>query len=73
MDDFRSKKVIKDWESMKGCIFAEKCWVNPKNIEVAKSYEYGDFPRVWCNHDDGWCEADLGYECCCIYSDHMEE
>lgn len=71
-EDF-SVPVVSDWSEMKECMFAEKCWVNPKNVDVSKEYELGDFLRVWCLHDECWCSASLGVECCAIYLDHMNE
>lgn len=65
--------VITDWESVSDCMFSEKCWVNPKDIDNAKSFEKGDFLRVWCNHDGGWCAAENGLDGCVIYQDHENE
>lgn len=72
-DNFISEIVVNDWESVSDCMFSEKCWVNPKDIGTSKSYEQGDFLRVWCNHNGDWCEAEYGLDCCSIYQDHENE
>ena len=41
--------VITDWSNLSNCPFAQKCWVNPSNINENKSYEKGDFLRVYCD------------------------
>lgn len=70
--DFRLP-VVTDWEDLKHCPFAEKRWVNPSDVDEEKDYEKGDFLRVFCNHDIGWCSAENGYECCTICLDHLKE
>lgn len=65
--------VVKDWDDLQSCPFARKCWVNPSNIDEEKSYEKGDFLRVYCDHDDRWCDAEYGHEYCVICTDHLEE
>ena len=54
-------------------MFDEKCWVKAKNVDLSKKYDLGDFLRVWRLHDECWCSASLGVECCAIYLDHMNE
>ncbi|EHR1327345.1 TPA: hypothetical protein ACF2DS_001264 [Clostridium perfringens] len=73
MNDYSKSIVVKNWNEMKECFFAEKRWVNPKDVDVEKEYEKGDFLRVWCAHDQCWCQAELGPEYCCIYTDHRDE
>ena len=63
------------WSSGMGeCFFAEKRWVNPKNINEPKSFEKGDFPRVYCLHESAWCACVTNDpEDCCIYTKHRDE
>ncbi|MCE5222048.1 MAG: hypothetical protein LLF98_12550 [Clostridium sp.] len=72
-DEEYSRAVVTDWDEVSGCMFSEKAWVNPKDVDTSKSYEKGDFLRVWCIHDGDWCEAENGLDCCCIYQDHENE
>lgn len=65
--------VIKNWDEMKNCPCARKCWVNPSNVDLEKKYEKGDFLRVYCDHDGRWCDAEFGYENCAICEDHRNE
>jgi len=71
LEDQMNKKVVTNWDDQSGCIFAEKKWVNPKNVNVQKEYLKGDFPRVWCLHESDWCEAKDGD--CQIRTDHENE
>lgn len=64
--------VVTDWDGIKSCMFARKCWVNPSNVNKEKSYEIGDFLRVWCDHD-GWCSACYGVDFCRINQDHEKD
>ena len=36
-------------------------------------FEKGDFLRVYCDHDLRWCDAEFGYDCCQICTDHLNE
>lgn len=65
--------VITNWDELQSCMFAEKRWVNPKSVDISKSYEKGDFLRVFCNHDGEWCQAVFGLNGCKIYEDHEKE
>lgn len=65
--------VVTDWDDLQNCPFAEKKWVNRSNVNKEKDYEKGDFLRVFCIHDIGWCNAENGHECCAICTDHLEE
>jgi len=72
-DDF-TKKVVKDWDSMKSCYFADKRWVNRKNVSEAKEYEEGDFLRVYCTHNQIWCSNETNDpNDCAIFFDHNNE
>lgn len=65
--------VVTNWNDLQNCPFADKKWVNPSDVEEEKEYKKGDFLRVYCNHDLRWCDAELGYECCVICADHLNE
>lgn len=66
--------VVKNWDDMSECMFAEKQWVNPGNIDEPKGYEKGDFLRVWCLHNNDWCECETeDPEYCTIFRDHSNE
>lgn len=65
--------VVTDWDDLKACPFARKCYVNPSNVDEEKPYEEGDFLRVYCDHDGRWCDAEFGCDCCEIYNDHEDE
>ncbi|HHD2820131.1 TPA: hypothetical protein ACOTGY_001373 [Clostridium perfringens] len=73
MDYINTGVVVTNWSELESCYFSEKRWVNPKNIDVEKEYEKGDFLRVWCGHDQCWCHAEMGPEYCCIYTDHRDD
>lgn len=74
MHGYSTDKVVNDWDEVEGCPFSEKRWVNPENMNIPKEkYEKGDCPRGWCLHDECWCQAELGYEYCRIYTDHRDE
>lgn len=66
--------VVTDWDNKKSCMFARKCWVNPKNVDREKEYEKGDFLRVYCDHDQMWCSCEFwNTQDCVICSDHTKE
>ncbi len=68
-----SYPVITDWDEFSECPFAAKRWVNRSNVDEEKSYEVGDFLRVYCEHDGCWCNAEFGVDNCVICSDHLAE
>ena len=72
-DDEISFPVVTNWNNLSNCPLASKRWVNRENVEQAKSYEKGDFLRVYCEHDMHWCDAENGYEYCQICTDHLDE
>lgn len=64
---------VKNWSGYEGCLFGCKVWGHFENgIFIEESYKSGDFPIVWCTHDEKACDADLE-EWCCIKQDHDEE
>ncbi|NLW92582.1 MAG: hypothetical protein GXY34_13415 [Syntrophomonadaceae bacterium] len=65
--------VITQWSEYQDCWFAEKAWVNHSDVNTSKTYEKGDFLRVRCLHDDGWCSAEAGPDFCAIFQKHKNE
>ena len=67
------KMKVKNWSEYEGCLFGCREWGHFENgIFICESYKYGDFPIVWCTHDEKACDVDLE-EWCCIKQDHDEE
>lgn len=64
---------VKNWSEYEGCLFGCREWGHFENgIFICESYKSGDFPIVWCTHDEKACDVDLE-EWCCIKQDHDEE
>ena len=66
-------QIVTEWGTFKRCYFARKEWVNPREKSTPKSYEEGDFLRVWCEHDGCWCQALISPDYCPIFQDHEAE
>ncbi len=57
------EEIVTNWSTHSMCLFAEKEWVSPKDIQHAKRYELGDCLRVWCLHNSDWCESSDARNC----------
>lgn len=66
---------IVNWNKYEGCIAGSKQWGKIENGEFILhiSYKEGDFPIVWCDHDECPCTAVNGQEYCIIYTKHKNE
>ncbi|SIQ03591.1 hypothetical protein [Halanaerobium kushneri] len=73
--EFYEKDKVRNWRNYNGCILGEKVWGRFQNnifIPNHGGYEKGEFPVVWCNHDEKPCDVDLE-ELCVVRIDHEEE
>ncbi|WP_252223190.1 MULTISPECIES: hypothetical protein [unclassified Clostridium] len=71
--EFYEKTKVRNWNAYKGCQFGHKVWGHfEEGVFIDESYQDGDFPIVWCMHDDKACDAVLE-EWCCIKQDHNED
>jgi len=64
-----------NWNDYDDCPMGSKTWgrfVDGEFIDNC-SYQEGDFPIVWCDHDGCPCSAVYGKDSCRIYCDHRDE
>jgi hypothetical protein len=73
MSSYKGGHVNKDWNTFKGCPNASKMWVNEQSIHqpIFENKE-GTFPRVWCQHDGGWCQVSTEPDNCGVRGDYDE-
>ena len=67
-------EIVK-WDDYEGCPMGSKKWGRFVDgaFEDHGSYQKGDFPIVWCEHDCCACSAVYGQDSCVIYCDHRDE
>lgn len=67
------KTAIRNWNEYEGCQFGKKAWGHYEDNEfIVQNYEKGDFPVIWCMHDEKCCDVS-DEDWCSIKQDHDKE